>query len=193
MNSIIRHAIAPNARRCAFTGYRPAKMPFGYDELDPRCIDFKKRLTNTILMLIDQGYSHFLSGGAMATDTFAAEAVLALKDRYPHITLEMVSPFDGQADKWSAEYKARHDKLFNLADVVTAIAHEYTQSCMFRRNQYLVTNADILVAAYDGQDGGTKMTVELAHREGVQVLLVPPITDKKEYLRIPVSGIPVMA
>lgn len=187
MENTVRRAIAPNARRCAFTGYRPAKMPFGYDELDPRCIDFKKRLADTIQMLIEQGYSHFLSGGAMAMDIFAAEAVLALKARYPQITLEMVSPFDGQAEKWSRTYRARHDELFELADVVTAISHEYTRSCMFRRNQYLVSNADILVAAYDGQDGGTKMTVELARREGVQVLIVPPVVIRSTCKVVPVS------
>lgn len=193
MENIIRHAIAQSARRCAFTGYRPAKMPFGYDELDPRCIDFKKRLSDTISMLIDQGYSYFLSGGAMATDIFAAEAVLALKKRFPQITLEMVSPFDGQAEKWSRAYQARHDELFELADVVTVISHEYTRSCMFLRNRYLVTNADILVAAYDGQDGGTKMTVELARREGLQVLIVPPVTVKKAFAVVPVSKISVTA
>lgn len=193
MDNIIRHAIAPNARRCAFTGYRPAKMPFGYNEQDPRCIDFKKRLMDTIQMLIEQGYSHFLSGGAMATDTFAAEAVLALKERYSHITLEMVSPFDGQADRWSPAYRARHDELFALADVVTVVSREYTQSCMFRRNLYLVTNADVLVAAYDGQDGGTKMTVELARREGVQVLVIPPVAEQERIQHLPVSDIQITA
>lgn len=193
MENIIRRAIAPNARRCAFTGYRPAKMPFGYDELDPRCIDFKKRLTGTILMLIDQGYSHFLSGGAMATDIFAAEAVLELKERYPHITLEMVSPFDGQADRWNSVYRARHDELFDLADVVTVVSHDYTRNCMFLRNRYLVTNADLLVAAFDGQEGGTKMTVEMARREGVQVLLVPPVVQKRRLISTPGSEMPVTA
>lgn len=193
MENTIRRTIAPNARRCAFTGYRPAKMPFGYDETDPRCIDFKKRLTDTIMLLIEQGYSHFLSGGAMATDIFAAEAVLELKEVYPHITLEMVSPFDGQADRWSREYRARHDELFELADMVTVISREYTRSCMFLRNRYLVTNADILVAAYDGQEGGTKMTVELARREGVQVLLIPPVIQKRTFIGIPESILPVMA
>ena len=35
----------------------------------------------------------------------------------------------------------------------------YTKSCMFTRNRYLVDNADLLLAAYDGQPGGTQMTV----------------------------------
>lgn len=55
-------------KRCAFTGYRPQKMPFGFDENDPRCIDFKRRLREAIEDLIGQGYAHFLSGGALGMD-----------------------------------------------------------------------------------------------------------------------------
>lgn len=110
-------------KRCAFTGYRPAKMPFGYNEDNPSCVALKKELYQMIENLIGQGYAHFLSGGAMATDTWAAEAVLDLRDKYPWIVLEMVSPFDGQAERWSADYQARHDHLFKQADIVTIISH----------------------------------------------------------------------
>lgn len=143
----VRHAPAPHARRVAFTGYRPQKMPFGFDENDVRCIDFKRRLFKTIENLIDQGYKHFISGGALGMDMFAAEAVMELKTTHPDITLEMVSPFDAQAAKWAPQYKHRHDWLFNQADVVTATGHKYTKSAMFVRNKYLVNNADVLLAA----------------------------------------------
>ena len=87
----------------------PQKMPFGFDENDPRCIDFKKRLRDTIESFIWQGYTHFISGGALGMDTYAAETVLELKKEYPEIILEMVSPFDEQAAKWTPEYQRRHD------------------------------------------------------------------------------------
>ena len=118
-NTVRRHS-QPGARRCAFTGYRPQKMPFGFDEADPRCIDFKKRLKDTIHALYYCGYKHFISGGALSMDMFAAEAVVELRKEYPEIVLEMVSPFDAQAAKWSPEHQARHDRLFELADITTA-------------------------------------------------------------------------
>ena len=160
-------------KRCAFTGYRPQKMPFGFNEQDPRCIDFKRRLYDAIEQLIQEGYTHFLSGGALGMDMFAAEAVLELKGKYPNILLEMVSPFDGQADRWDFRYKARHDRLFRAADKITATSHEYTKACMFRRNRYLVDNADLLLAAYDGLTGGTAMTVGYAKDLGIQVETIP--------------------
>ena len=42
---------------------------------------------------------------------------------------------------------------------------------MFRRNHYLVDNADLLLAAYDGQPGGTVMTCELVRCFDMSVIL----------------------
>ena len=97
MENIVRRKPALNMHRCAFTGYRPQKMPFGFNESDPRCIDFKRRVKETIQALYDMGYRHFISGGALGMDMFAAEAVLELRAQHPDMILEMVSPFDDQA------------------------------------------------------------------------------------------------
>ena len=173
-NTVRRHS-QPGSRRCAFTGYRPQKMPFGFDESDPRCVDFKNRLKNTIHALYYCGYKHFISGGALGMDMFAAEAVVELREEYPEIILEMVSPFDAQAAKWSPELQARHDRLFEVADITTATGHEYTKGAMFTRNRYLVSNADLLLAAYDGQPGGTAMTIQNAKANGVRVQVIRPV------------------
>ena len=175
INNVVRRPAAPRSKRVSFTGYRPQKMPFGFDENDPRCIDFKKRLRDTIESFILQGYTHFISGGALGMDIYAAETVLELKKGYPEIILEMVSPFDEQAAKWAPEYQRRHDQLFDQADMVTVTGHQYTKSSMFVRNRYLVDNADILLAAYDGQPGGTQMTVKYARQMGIQVCCIKPV------------------
>ena len=112
-------------------------------------------------------------------DMFAAEAVLQLKATHPDITLEMVSPFDAQTAKWAPQYQRRHDRLFDQADMVTATGHEYTKSAMFTRNRYLVNNADVLLAAYDGQPGGTQMTVQYAKQMGIQVCTIPPVANRR--------------
>lgn len=59
MENIVRVKNVPKSRRVAFTGYRPRKMPFGFNEQDERCIDFKKLLHDTIESFIWQGYQHF--------------------------------------------------------------------------------------------------------------------------------------
>ena len=39
----------------------------------------------------------------------------------------------------------------------------------------MVERADLLLAAYDGQPGGTAGTVDYAKRHGVRVVRIPPV------------------
>lgn len=162
-------------KTCAFTGYRPSKMPWGYDETDARCVEFRFRLREALEYLIGQGYTDFLSGGALGFDQMAAEIVLSLREKYPWVRLVMVIPFDGQADKWSREQRGRWLEIIEASDRVIRISHAYDKGVFFRRNHYLVENANLLLAAYDGQPGGTAGTVAYAKRHGVRVVRIPPV------------------
>ena len=35
---------------CCFTGHRPAKLPWGYNERDPRCVRLKERIADAVLL-----------------------------------------------------------------------------------------------------------------------------------------------
>ena len=133
MDSIIRRKPADWRHSVAFTGHRPQKLPFGFDETDPRCVDFKRRLCNSIEMMILEGYTHFISGGALGMDMYAAEAVLTLREQYPEITLEIAIPHDGQTAKWPQSLRDRAESIREEADVITWIAHEYTKHSLFDR------------------------------------------------------------
>ena len=45
---------------CCFTGHRPAKLPWGTDEGDERCLRLKARLREVIARAVEDGYTHFL-------------------------------------------------------------------------------------------------------------------------------------
>ena len=122
--------------RCAFSGYRPQKLSFGFNEEDLRCVDFKQRLRCAVETLIWDGYCHFISGGALGFDTFAAEAVIGIRRKYPWVTLEIAVPFDAQAEHWEPYSKLRYEWNLNQADIVTWVSHEYSQDCMSKRNCY---------------------------------------------------------
>ena len=83
MSKLTHRRRKPAYKSCSFTGHRPQKLPFGENERDPRCVAFKQDIHNAIEELIGQGYARFVSGGARGFDTYAAEAVLALKESYP--------------------------------------------------------------------------------------------------------------
>lgn len=75
-----------------FSGYRPEKLPWGYDECDPRCAQLKQRLRRAVCAACDDGFRHFICGMARGVDTYCAEIVLALRPQYPDLTLEARHP-----------------------------------------------------------------------------------------------------
>ena len=57
-----------NKTTCAFTGHRPGRFPWGYNEDDKDCIALKEILTSEIIRLTDMGVTQFLSGMAEGVD-----------------------------------------------------------------------------------------------------------------------------
>ena len=154
----------------AFTGHRPEKLPWGNNDNSPEGTLFKFRLREALEYLIGRGYVNFLSGAARGFDTIAAEIVLSLREVYPWVRLTVVLPCADQAARWNAEDKRRWDNIVHNSDHVETLAPVYDKSCMFRRNRYLVDNADLVLAAYHkGSTGGTAMTVDYARKQGVKV------------------------
>lgn len=163
-------------KSCAFTGHRPRKFPWGYNEADVRCVALKKALTEEIARLVDAGYMDFLSGMAEGADTWAALAVLALKKENPALKLHCVLPCEGQADEWSASARELYSSILEQADEVVYVSREYHDGCMLERNRYLVDHTTCLLAVYNGEwRGGTAMTVRYARKMGREVIVLSPV------------------
>lgn len=162
---------------CAFTGHRPKKFPWGYDETDPKCLALKKALAEQIAKLVDTGYTDFFSGMAEGTDIWAALAVLALKKENPALKLHCVLPCEGQADRWSASAREHYFSILDQADDVVYVGREYSKGCMLKRNRYLVDHAACLLAIYNGEwRGGTAMTVRYAQKKKREILIIDPLS-----------------
>ena len=77
---------------CCFTGHRPEKLPWRYDEADPRCLSLKRRIAAAVEAAYEEGHRHFLCGMALGCDLYFCETVLALRDRRPDVTVEAAVP-----------------------------------------------------------------------------------------------------
>ena len=60
------------------------------------------------------------------------------------------------------------------ADSVEVLAPAYHRGCYAVRNDFLVDNARVLVAWYDGSPGGTRYTVRRALGRGLEVVNLCP-------------------
>jgi uncharacterized phage-like protein YoqJ len=158
---------------CCFTGHRISKLPWGGDENDPRCSALKEKLSAVTEAVYQSGVRHFICGMANGCDLYFAEAVLALRSAHPEITLEAAVPFEGQADRWSPELRARYNVLLSSCDRYTLLQRQHTQDCMMRRNRYMVDASSVVVACFDGKPGGTMNTLLYAMREEKEVIQIP--------------------
>ena len=155
---------------CAFTGHRAKKLPWAYDESDPRCLDLKQRIYDTAEAVYFAGYDRFICGMADGCDIYFCEAVLELRSEHPEITVEAAVPFAGQADLWPRTQRERYKRLLSRCDKVTVLQEAYSPGCMMKRNRYMVDNADLMIACYDGQSGGTLNTLRYAIEQNVRIL-----------------------
>ena len=162
-------------KACAFTGHRPKKLPWGYDEEDVRCIALKAALERQIYSLVQEGVTDFLSGMAEGVDLLAAEIVLSLRAEYPSIKLHCILPYKGQEAEWPVASQARYHAILSEADSIIYVSRMFRKNCMLERNHFLAAHSDVLLAVYNGEyRGGTAATIRYAQKLGHSVIILDP-------------------
>ena len=159
----------------AFTGHRPKFLPWGRNEDDPRCIEFKKILQAEIEKAIAEGYTAFITGMAIGFDLIAGRIVLDLKEIYPHITLECAIPFEEQAALWPEEEQEKYRYILSKCDYTNIICRGETKGAYGRRNRYMVDKAGLLIAGWSGIPSGTGSTIRYARKKNRQLAIIDPV------------------
>ena len=155
-------------RTCCFTGHRDLPIQ-GREEL-------AAKLEHTIIGLIDRGIQFYGAGGARGFDTLAAQTVLKLKERYPHIKLILILPCLTQTKNWPTTDVEEYERIKALADRVVYTSQEYTKDCMHKRNRHLVDHSSVCVCYLANNNSGTAYTVNYARKMGREIILIDPAT-----------------
>lgn len=145
---------------CCFTGHRPEKLHMHENEV-------KQLLKKAIMQAVMDGYTVFISGMSRGIDIWAAETVIELK-KANDIKLVAVSPYYGFESRWSSENKKKYYEIIDAADMVKFICKDYTKSAFHIRNAFMVDNSSRIIAAYNGEEGGTRNTIEYARKKGLE-------------------------
>ena len=96
---------------CCFSGHRPAKLPWGGNENDPRCMDLKQRLWDAMEAAYEEGYRHFICGMAQGCDFYFCELAIQLRAKYGDVSVEAAIPCATQSQSWSAAEQRRWRQL----------------------------------------------------------------------------------
>lgn len=144
---------------CCFTGHR---------HIDRDHLNRLPALLETeILQLMDAGVTVFRNGGAIGFDTVAALKVIAMRQRFPQMKLEMWLPCRNQDAYWPQDQRECYAYILSQADSVRYISEQYTRFCMLERDRRMVDGSDVCVAYCLRTGGGTGYTCQYALKQGV--------------------------
>lgn len=165
----------------AITGHRPQKlnkfMKHG-DMLDINYVNYLAYLKYKVSEYVDEGFTYFISGGAIGVDQDFADAVLFEKKRnkfngFNDISLEIAVPCKNQDIKWQPKDRVRYLTILKEADNIIELSKKYTPYYMLNRNKYMVEKADKVLAFWDGEEkGGTWYTIQYANKIGKDIEII---------------------
>ena len=156
---------------CCFTGYRPEKTPFPYDEGNADYLRFENNLTKVLARALSDGFDTFYCGGAMGFDILAAELLLLMRHN-GNFRLIMVLPYRSQAAAFPSEWKERYNALLKSADEVVCLSDAYPNRFFADRNEYMVERSERVISFCDGKSGGTLNTLRYARKKGLEIINV---------------------
>lgn len=149
----------------------------GHREFEPKKVG--DRLAREIEELLPraEGRVTFWTGMAMGFDLAAAEVVLSLRDNGADVVLNCALPHPSQVTEMANEVeRERYQYILAHADRVETLSTHYSPWVYHERNDFLVDQADVIVAYYDEtrRKSGTGYTVRRALRRGLEVRNIYP-------------------
>lgn len=157
----------------SFTGHRPDKIA-GYSSARGAVeVAIRKAVAEEIERAVERGAECFVCGMAPGFDLWAADEVLRLRAEGRigvDVQLRCAVPYPNFEHSFGKEYRSLYESVMEGADETLYLSHGYHHGCYARRNDYLVECADLVVAYYEGGEGGTRYTLRRAMREGVPIV-----------------------
>ena len=150
-------------QRCCFTGHRPEKL---------RCSEIivKEKLRKAIQNAIQDGYRTFIVGMCRGIDLWAGEIVLEERQSDDELHLIAAIPHPNFEKLWGEKEQNLYKKVLDGADIVKTISNTYYKSCYQKRNIWMVDRSSRVIAAYNGEKGGTRNTIFYAEKCDIEVI-----------------------
>ena len=150
---------------CCFTGHRPAGLRMTEQRMNIL-------LESAIRDAVDRRFTTFISGMAPGADICAAETVLKLRENNSRLKLVCALPFEDFGRHWSGGWTERFLRVMALADEKHCICGKPFRSAFQRRNEWMVNHSGLVIAVYQGGNGGTKNTLNYAQKNGVPCVII---------------------
>lgn len=143
------------------TGHRPDKLGGYGEEAGARLYGLAYGQLDAMLSVSREEIT-VISGMALGWDMALARAAAVL-----NIPWIAAVPFIGQESAWPMETQERYHQLLATASRTVVVSPGgYSSVKMQLRNQWMVNNSDIVLAVWDGSEGGTRNCIKYAEKCG---------------------------
>ena len=138
---------SPNS--CAILGHSPMRFAWGFDEEAAECHDMKMELAQQIMVLRQQGVTHFSVACDYGVGLYAAELINVLRDNDPELMLFCVTPYEEQATKWTPELRERYFDMLVKCSHMTAVYTHKQPDAQLKAYRTIIRQSDMVLAVYD--------------------------------------------
>lgn len=167
------------SKRCAFIGELPRQIIFELNNED----DFNMRMAICIMKKLISLYyvknaNSFIVGLTPGIELFAARLLAMLKEKYKYdIYVESVMAYKNQFLVWDNLSLEWMHHVSRQCDRCVAVRSNYTPDFLRSRNRYIVSQADIVFAVWDGSpEGDTAWAVFYAMGQEKPIIALDPST-----------------
>ena len=170
------------------TGYRAHELGI-FDQKHKGIAYIKKAITSKLIPLIEDGVDWVITPGQYGVDLWACEAVIELKNQYPHLKLSIITAFLNPEEKWKDDKKQYYQEILKGVDYYGSVSKQpYSGVWQFTARDDLLlrkTEGILLVYDEDAGEGSPKFMKEKALRKNA--------TDGYRYINISADDIQSMA
>lgn len=173
-------------KTCCFIGDCLSNHLFNFEEYNPYYIEFKEKLKESIINLIeDFSITQFVIGMDIGVEQYVAEIVLEFKKIYPNITLEGVIPFETQSESWSELQRDKYYSIMESCDKETLLQYHYSNDCMIKRDIYMVKKSKLIIIFCNNITSRISKLISYAKSIGRVIFIIDMVTlDIKPNIRI---------
>ena len=136
-------------KSCAILGHSPMRFAWGFDEEAVECHDMKMELAQQIMVLRQQGVTHFSVACDYGVGLYAAEIINALRNDDPELMLFCVTPYEEQATKWTPELRERYFDMLIKCTHMTAVSLHKQPDAQLKAYRTIIRQSDMVLAVYD--------------------------------------------
>lgn len=165
----------------ALTGHRPTKLD-GYDlstNYYKKMVDYLKNILYDVLEEDKEMKIVGHTGMALGADTLWTISLLDVREEYPE-RVKVVGhiPTEEQSDRWIKKDRELYGLMREALDREVVYSEVFPnvnwRTLMFKRNEGMVKECELLIAIYDGSKSGTRHAVNYAEKIGKTIKEVHP-------------------